>query len=390
LAGGGARGAYEAGVLRFVLGALPKLAGEPIRPEIVCGTSVGALNGVHAAAHAGQPGGPAQLSAFWRNMTLSRVYRFEALDLLRSPLRLFGGGVTDPPSLVDNAPLHALITEEFPTKALRAAFRHGHLRAVVITATELGTGRCVHFLDARQGEISEMVSRVQRRSVGVRTVPTRLTAQHCLASCAIPFLFPPVQIDGRAMMDGSLRQNTPLSPALRLGARKVLVVGVKKKVELTDVHEEPDALTLALIGGKALDALLLDPIERDLGRLRLLNEVFAWGTEAYGDGFMDNMNAVVERHRGAPFRKVTAHVVRPTRDLGRMAAEAWSSGKVQGSRASRMLLEAIAVREQSDEADLLSYLLFDRSYTASLEELGYEDARAQQEELAAFLELGTT
>jgi NTE family protein len=390
LAGGGARGAYEAGVLRFVLGTLPKLAGEPVRPEIVCGTSVGALNGIHAAAHAGRPGGPAELSAFWRNLTLSKVYRFEALDLLRSPMRLFGGGTVEPPSLVDNAPLHALIKAEFPAKALRAAFRDQALRAVVITATEVATGRCVHFLDARQGTISELLSQVQSRSAGVITIPTRLTADHCLASCAIPFLFPPVVIDGRAMMDGSLRQNTPLSPALRLGATKVLVVGVKKELEQTDVHEEPDALTLALIGGKTLDALLLDPIERDLARMRLLNEVFQWGEEAYGEDFLTNMNAVVERHRGAPFRQVKAHLVRPSRDLGRVASEAWASGKVDGSRASRMLLEAIAVREQSDEADLLSYLLFDRSFTAVLEDLGYSDARDQQEEIAAFLGLGTS
>jgi len=380
MAGGGARGAYEAGVLRFVLSKLPQRLGRPIGPDIICGTSVGALNGAYIGAAPGDPSAPMRLSGMWREMDIKQVYRFEALDLLRSPFRIFGTGGQEHRSLVDGAPLHQYVRDSFPWEGLRRAIDQGRLRAFVVAATDIASGRCVQFVDQAPDN-----PKIGSHHAEVSVVHTRITAEHCLASSAIPFLFPAIAVDGQMMADGSLRQNTPLSPALRFGAKKVLVVGVKRAMKDRTHTPYPDQdPTMAFLAGKALNALMLDPIEKDLRRLEVLNTILNWGTQTYGDDFLTQLNEVVTPIRGAGYHSVETVFIRPSTDIGAIAAEAWRAQKSKAPRATRMLLETIAAREAPSEADLLSYLLFDRSFTAELETLGYHDAQAREDELVAF------
>lgn len=386
LAGGGARGAYEAGVLRFVVHELSRRSGEIVAPRIVCGTSAGAINGTYIGARTGSPEGATELSRFWQTLTVDRVYRFEAVDLLRSPLRMLGRAVGDSLSLVDATPIQKLVQEELPWRALDDVLNSGQLHALVVAATEVAAGRCFYFMDRRVPGTPIHLPYPEEV-----LVHSRIRARHTLASAAIPFLFPPVDIDGEAFQDGGLRQNTPLTPALRLGAHRLLVIGCKRALS-----EQPPArrvspadLSLTFLLGKAMNALLLDPIERELHRVERINQILTWGTREYGPDFVEKMNAALNPGLLTHYRVVDTLFVRPTRDLGELAAEAWRAGDVVANRPTKLLLSRIAAQETRDEADLLSYLLFDHHYTGELEALGFEDASKQEEALARFLGLGS-
>lgn len=381
LAGGGARGAYEAGALRYILGDLAQQMNRPVLPRIVCGTSVGAINGAWIGAHIGAIAGAQKLSEFWRDVTLDQVYRFVALDLLRSPMRLFKGTQDETKALVDASPLHALIRERFPAERLRNVVKSGLLDGLVIAATETQAGQTVHFIDGAQA------NRQFPQAHG-EYISTEITAEHILASCAIPFLFPSIQIDDRTLVDGSLRQNTPLKPALALGATHCLVIGTKGLREAPpppEPDDEADTPSVPFLVGKALNALLLDPVHADIQRLELVNEILRTGRAQYGEGFADTMNA----HLPQPLREVEVLYLRPSRDLGRVAAEVWGASAIQANRATRMLLSTIAERATDGESDLLSYLLFDRIFSDAIEALGYADAQARSEEIVRFLQSAT-
>lgn len=385
LAGGGARGAYEAGVLRFVIHELSRRSGEIISPRIVSGTSAGALNGTYIAATAGRPEGASELARIWQTLSIDRIYKFEAMDLLRSPLRLLGKQLGQELSLVDASPLHRLVREDMPWGQLSDALDRGILDAIVVAATEVAAGRCYYFMDRRvPGPPIDLPYPEEK------VVPTRLQPHHTLASAAIPFLFPPVTIGGEAFQDGGLRQNTPMMPALRLGARRLLVIGVKRALSERPAHHRvtPENLSLTFLMGKALNALMLDPIERELHRVERTNQLLAWGVETYGPEFLTRINAALNPNVASPWRVVQTHFVRPSEDLGSMSASAWRAGHVVANRPTRFLLSSIASQEAEDEADLLSYLLFDRSYTGALEALGFEDAARQEEALARFIGVG--
>jgi len=386
LAGGGARGAYEAGVMRFVIHELSRRSGERVAPRIVCGTSAGALNGTYLAARCDDAQGALELARIWQTLTVERIYRFEATDLLRSPFRILGKGLGESQSLLDASPLHRLMREELPWAELERVLERGELHALVVAATEVAAGRCYYFMDRRAP--GPPIALPYPEEI---LVPTRIRADHTLASAAIPFLFPPVSVDGEAFQDGGLRQNTPLTPALRLGASRLLVVGVKRALPSGDRPHpvRPEALSLTFLIGKAMNALMLDPIERELHRVERINQILEWGTAEYGPDFADRLNAAVNPGTLTHYRSVGTFFVRPSEDLGRISAEAWRSGKVKTNRPTQFLLGRIASQEAEDEADLLSYLLFDHHYTGALEALGYEDAARQEEDLARFLGLGT-
>ena len=393
LAGGGARGAYEAGVLRYILGTLPRVAGEPIRPELICGTSVGALNGTYIAGGLNEPSTPLKLSAMWRNMVVERIYRFVALDLLRSPLRLMGKGLNETSALLDPGPLYEWVQSEFPWRGLQDTLQNPHFKGLVISATDMTVGNTVNFVESRQWSTGAMPSGLHIPDPSVETQHTRMGVEHCLASCAIPFLFPPIHINDRPFIDGSVRQNTPLAPALQLGAERILVVGVKRphaqRVAHQNVLEQPE-VSFAQLAGKTLNAMMLDPIERDLQLVALFNQILSHGESQYGPEFTDRLNSDVGAKQQTRFRRVQTLEIRPSLDLGAVAAEVFESTQIEASRPTRMLLKAIANRESPNEADLLSYLLFDKTYTAVIEQLGFQDARYREEEIAAFLGLGKT
>ncbi len=382
LQGGGSRGAYEAGVLRFMLDEIGPRLDKPLRFDLISGTSVGALNGCWVAGRGPTRDAGRRLSRIWRNLSVHDVWRFDTMDLLLSPNRLFSGDPKSGASFLDASPLHRLVTRLFPFAGMHEQIAAGELDAVVLAATEVATGRSVLFV--QHGEHIRPGT-IPYPEIDVRSV--KLQPQHALASAAIPFLFSPVEIDGRSFVDGGVRQNTPISPVLRLGADKVLVLGVKRPFSQRSeqaLEEVEDTPNLVFLLGKVLNAFMLDPIEQDLSRLERLNQLFEWGEQAYGAGFLEGLNKVVEPHRGAPYRKVESLIVRPREDLGRVCAQVYKQSPPQVTRASRLLLDLISDREK-EEADFMSYLLFDKAYTSVLERLGWEDARDMEERLAAFL-----
>ncbi len=385
LGGGGARGAYEAGVLRFIIHELSRRSGERISPRVVSGTSAGALNGTYIAARCDDPEGAVELARIWQTMTVDRIYRFEAIDLLRSPLRILGKAIGDTLSLVDARPLHQLIRDDLPWAALDRVLDRGMLHALVVAATEVSAGRCFYFMDRRVPGPPIVLPYPEEK-----LVHTRIRAEHTLASAAIPFLFPPVTIDGEAYQDGALRQNTPLVPALRLGARRLLVIGVKRALSQRPPEHrvKPEALSLTFLAGKAMNALMLDPIERELHRVQRINQILDWGTRTYGPDFADRLNAELNPGYLTHYRSVSTLFIRPSEDLGQLSARAWRAGQIKANRPTTFLLSRVASQEAADEADLLSYLLFDHHYTAALEALGFEDAARQEETIARFLGLG--
>jgi NTE family protein len=259
----------------------------------------------------------------------------------------------------------------------------GHLEALSVSTTHVASGKTVVFVERRGGGLPEW-----SRDPFVRARAATIAPDHVLASAAIPVLFPAVPVDGAFYCDGGLRQNTPLSPALRLGADRVLVVSLRhmptpvEEAAHQAEHERhyPSAWFLF---GKALNALLLDHTDYDLERLRRMNAIVDGGIRAFGDRFLDELNATLVPLRGQGVRLVRDLLLRPSEDIGEIAGAHARSPRLAEKRG----LSGRAIRYlagESRESDLLSYLLFDGEYAADLIDLGFRDARARADELAAF------
>jgi NTE family protein len=381
LAGGGARGAYEAGVLRFLFETLPRRAGERIRPAVVCGTSAGAVNGAHAVAAVGDPGHVHGIVRAWQQMRVEHVFRVQGCDLVAAPARTFGAWIGAEPALVDVTPFRALVEREVPWGAMRRALGAGDVDVFAVTATDIDDGRTILYVDGSQRAALPL-------SPGMLSIPARIGARHCLASSAMPFLFPPVELDRRLLADGGLRLNTPLSPALHLGANRLLVVGTQSVARPPTHHLGARDLSLGFLLGKALGALMLDPVEADLRRLTAMNEWLGSIDAAVGPGSVDRVNAFARASGRHAYETVEAILIRPSQDVGALAASAWRTADIPLSAPARVLLGAVAATERADAADLLSFLLFDRAFTAELERLGHADALADEERIARLFGLG--
>ncbi|MEA2627202.1 MAG: hypothetical protein QOD06_3247, partial [Candidatus Binatota bacterium] len=234
LSGGGARGAYEAGVLYYVLERLPHVLGRPVHLDILSGSSVGAIHACFVAGHAGDPGALERLLAIWRAFDVDSVYDVRARAVVGFALGLLGfrsrahpvaGDVpqapTRIPGLLDASPLERLILNEIPWQRIPEKLAGGALDTLAIAATEVKSGRTIVFVENREGRVDRWA-----HDPFIVARPERIGPEHALASAAIPLFFPTIRIGGSYYCDGSLRLNTPLAPALRLGADRVLVIGV--------------------------------------------------------------------------------------------------------------------------------------------------------------------
>lgn len=379
LSGGGARGAYEVGVLSYVLDAFSRSRGAAPPIDILCGTSVGAVNACYLAAHMSDPThGVRRLVDLWTDLNLETVLGFGFRQAFSIPKLVLGGGEQGV-GLFDVSPMAKLIEREIPWRAVSHSLRRGYLSALSVSATEIATGRTVIFM--QMGPDGTLPTTAPPRTIirGAHIGPT-----HALASAAIPILFPPVRIGRDLYMDGGVRQNTPIAPALRLGATHVLAIGLSREVRSIDTGDSGKPPGMALVLGKVLNAFLLDHIQSDFEVLERVNQMIQDGEGALGAEFLPRLNTVAVRRGALPYRRVETLVVRPSMDLGRLAAAHVSAGKVKsGSLVVRRLLSLVDVGADND-ADLASYLLFDGAFTQKLIALGRADAEARKQDIVDF------
>ncbi len=392
LAGGAARGAYEVGVVSHLMREVARDLGRPIPVDILCGTSVGAINACALAAWADDPArGVDLLLAQWTGLRLEDLVRPNTSELgglvrslltLRRPPPLPGdtrrGGILDP------AGIEHIVRRTIPFERIRQNLRHGHLDALTISTTDVASGRTVIFLErARRGTPR------WGRDPTIEVKHADIGPDHALASAAVPFLFPAVRIGDEFYCDGGLRQNVPLSPARRLGAEGLLVINPRfigaapESKRAARKASYPGPLFLL---GKALNALLLDRIDNDIARLERINDILRAGVERYGETFVDELNTKLgDSKRLMGLKRLAVVHVRASVDIGAAAGDYVRSAEF-ASRAPPVvgrLLRRIGEWEGEGEADLLSYLLFDGEFARRLIELGRKDAALHHEELCA-------
>ena len=383
LSGGGARGAYEVGVLSYVFDELARRRGRAPRIDMVCGTSVGAINACHLAAHASDPTyGVRRLVDLWRNIRLDDILGLTARHVISVP-RVLTGGLPDGAGLFNVGPISDLVRREVPWRAITANLAKGHLGLLSVSTTEVSTGRTVIFM--QMGPRGALPSTAPPRTVLRGDV---IGPPHALASAAIPILFPPVRIGGDLYVDGGVRQNTPIAPSLRAGATHVFAIGLSK--EERGIRDGGASVAMApgaaFLIGKLLNAVLLDHIDADIDLLRRMNSVLEDGARAYGPDFNVTLTEAARARGGTPYRHVEHAVIRPTEDIGKMAADQIRSGRTKsGSVVVRRMLKLLDVGVGT-ESDLVSYLLFDGAFASRLIDLGRADAAARRDKLLAFFD----
>jgi NTE family protein len=363
LPGGGARAAYQVGVLRAIADLLPARSANPF--PVVTGTSAGAVNATAIAVHAERfRVAIGNLERVWRNFQVSQVFRTDTASMLRSGLHWFlammsGGWLLPPPkSLFDNAPLRELLRVHFDFAGVRRAIADGQLDALAIAAAGYVSARSVSFYEARPG--SAPWSRLRRAGE-----PATLSLDHLMASVAVPFLFPPVLMGDEFYGDGAMRQANPFSAAIHLGADRLLVIGTRNESHVSTTVP-PLCPTFGQIFGYMLDALFTDGLYSDMERLTQLNELADRGGPTNADG--------------TQLRRIEMLVILPSRDISEIARHHVGSLP----RGLRVLLRTMGAMNTGG-GQLMSYLLFQDTFTRELIALGYQDAMKRSEDLQAFL-----
>ncbi len=370
LTGGGARAAYQIGVLKAIAESMPRRAHSPF--QIICGTSAGALNAAALAANAQNfRKGVQYLDNTWKGFHANHIYRTDVIGVFNNSILWLVGmlfsaiGINklNQVSLLDNSPLVELLEDMVPYEKIQENIDAGLLHALSITTSGYGSGQSVTFY---QG-----VKQLEPwRRTGRIGTPAQIEIKHLLASAALPFIFPARLIHREYFGDGSMRQIAPISPALHLGATRVLIIGVTVNgyVEQPERSEMSEYPSLARIAGHTLNSIFLDSMEVDLERLKKINDLVAIMPE--------------EMRERANLRHVDVLVVSPSQPLEKIAERyvmelPWTI---------RLLLRLVGARQHSGGI-LISYLLSESKYTRALIDLGYQDALKRRDEIMRFLNM---
>jgi NTE family protein len=365
LTGGGARAAYQVGVLKAVSELLGHSPRNPF--PILCGTSAGAINAAALAIHAEDFAASVRhLVDVWEGFRCEDVYRADWPGIIRTGARWLSALMLinrdNPVSLLDNTPLRELVTRTMDFDRIQANIDAEVLYAVSVTASGYTSGQSVSFYEGGSG--LENWQRSQRLGAA-----TPLNVDLLLASSAIPFIFPAVKVHREFFGDGSMRQIAPISPALHLGADRVLIVGTGRQLAEPARVRSNLYPSLAQIAGHALNSIFLDSLAVDIERLERINKTLQC--------------IVPERARalGISLRPIDVLVIYPSQPLERIAARHVH----HFPRAVRFLLRAVGAMNRNG-SNLASYLLFESSFTRALIALGYEDTMARANEVRAFLQ----
>jgi len=363
LTGGGARAAYQVGVLKAVRDILGNPVANPF--PILCGTSAGAINAATLAVFADDFNrGVASLLEVWENMRCSHIYRTDAWNILRSGARWLAALMLfsreNPVSFLDNAPLRELLEKNLDCERIQKHIDQGALYALCVTASGYTSGQSVSFFQGASG--LEPWERNQR--IGA-AVPIKV--DYLLASAALPFIFPAVKVHREFFGDGSMRQIAPVSPALHLGADRVLIVGTGRQT-VDDVRARSNTYpSLAQIAGHALNSIFLDSLAVDIERLERINRtVKLIPPEKLGESQL-------------ALRPVKVLFITPSQPIERVAARFIH----ELPRTVRFVLRPTGALNRSG-SNLASYLLFEEPFCRALIELGYKDTAAREKEVREF------
>ncbi len=369
LSGGGARAAYQVGVLKALAEILPASAHNPF--PIICGTSAGALNALALASHAGNFSEAVNdLVDLWADLRVEHIYRSDWWDLVKgfgklgASLLNEGVGRHSPISLLDNSPLRSHLTQHLDFSNIDRSIRDGDLEAVSVTAVGYTSGRSVSFFQGREG----LQDWQRHRRIGISQ---KLSVDHLLASSAIPTIFPAVKLGEEYFGDGALRQLTPISPALHLGADRVFVVGVsgnRNPEHWGHIRQRPlrHSPSMAQIAGHMFNSAFIDSLEGDIEHLDTINRLLALMPE--------------EQRQAQSLRPVDSLVISPSKELHVIAGR-----KVRYlPRSLRFLLRSAGATAKGGGSTAASYLLFHESFCNELIDLGYQDTMWEAEGVGQF------
>jgi NTE family protein len=366
LPGGGARGAFQVGVLKAIAELLPRKSANPF--PIISGTSAGAVNAVVLASRAHRlRSAVAELEQVWGHFRCHHVYKTDHLTMLKSSLHwlasivLGGWLVGAPKSLLDNAPLRTLLSSNVHFPRIQDAINGGYLDAVAVTAAGYGTARSTSFFEA----VEQQRTWRRTRRLGQRS---DLNLDHVMASIAVPMVFPPVRIGREYFGDGAMRQATPLSPAVHLGADRILVIGIRDETGDQTPDSEAEPPSFAQIAGYMLDTLFMDGLYSDLERITRINQL------------IDAVPPELQSDSIAQMRAIDTMLIVPSEDLRVIAHR----HRAELPFAIRALLRGVG-GSSPGENRLLSFLLFEKAYTRELIKLGYHDAMQVKDELLDFV-----
>ncbi len=365
LTGGGARAAYQVGVVKAVRDVL----GNPTRNPfpILCGTSAGAINVATLAAYADDyTQAVSRLLEVWEHMRCEKIYRTDSWSIMKSGARWMSSMMLisrhNPVSLLDNVPLKEMLESSLPLERIQTHIDSSALYAVCVTASGYTSGQSVSFFQGGSG--LEGWERNQRIGAAVT-----LKLEYLLASASLPFIFPAVKVHREYFGDGSMRQIAPVSPALHLGADRVLIVGTGRQMQDQARARSNIYPSLAQIAGHALNSIFLDSLMVDIERLERINRTLgAIPPEQLAGSSVE-------------LRPVKVLFITPSQPIERIAARFLH----ELPRTVRFLLRPTGALSRSG-SNLASYLLFEEAFCRALIDLGYQDTMARENEVRAFFE----